>query len=745
MFKTLNDDRYYIERKFHNPDEEFDPFIRMVYHGEGYDMDTGLSDEEIIAGLKALDLDKLPHPVARAMAISYVLENERLYINEHDYFVGLYSLNRLANQVTFNKWQESSRLLREKELVELSDDFNKSGAVAIWTDYDHVVPDWKSLMELGFKGVLDRAKGAKEAHIKKGDLTDEMAAYYEGIEIQYSAIIDLIDRMENHAKTKTHKKAEKIAKCLNSIKQNPPQNIYEAMQLIVIYFLVSESVDSYQVRSLGNGLDATLYPFYIRDIENGTFTRDEICELLGYFMLQWSSIGNYWGQPFYLGGTKLDGSTKYNDLSFDIIDVYDKLDIYNPKIQIKTNVGMPDSIINKVLEMVIRKNASFVFCGEPGMIDAVMHYGATYEEALNMDIRGCYETGVRANEVCTGTGYVNAAKAVEYVFTRGYDSGIQKHIGVETQSVDDMKSFEEFYSAFIMQWSNLIEKSIAIANDAELYLSFVNPSSMYSATIEGSVEKGRDAYQGCVKYNNSAMLNCSFASAVDSVMAVYEFVFEKKEATLTDFKEAVLNNWDGYEKLRMKVRCGKHKYGNGDNITDIYAKAMADYFSNKVNNTPNSRGGVYKAILHSARQFIIQGEKTLATPDGRRKGEELSKNASASIGMDKNGVTALTSSALKLTPSNYPESFCLDVTLHPTAVSGDEGIDIIKSILMHYVKNKGMSMQFNIFNADMLRDAQQNPEKYKNLQVRVCGWNVLWNNMSKQEQDAYIKRAENII
>jgi formate C-acetyltransferase len=192
------------------------------------------------------------------------------------------------------------------------------------------------------------------------------------------------------------------------------------------------------------------------------------------------------------------------------------------------------------------------------------------------------------------------------------------------------------------------------------------------------------------------------------------------------------------------VKKSTHKYGNNDTVADTYASAMASYFANKVNNVPNGRGGVYKAIFHSARAFVIQGEKTGALPYGRLAGEELSKNASAVPGVDKNGITALIESATKLSPSDYHESFCLDVMLHPSAVDGENGFNIFKGILMTYLKKGGQSIQFNIFNTETLREAQENPEKYKNLQVRVCGWNTLWNNMSKKEQDAYILRAENI-
>lgn len=740
-------DRYFIERKYHDPEKEFDPFKRKKYHGVGYIENSGFDDAQIISGLEQLskETEGLPHPVARAKAIKFVLENERVYINEHDYFVGLYSLDRLANKTTFNKWRDQSLMLRKAELVACSDDFNKSGAVMIWTDYDHVIPDWQSLMELGFPGIRERARNYRQKHIQNGTMTEEMSAFFEGIEIEYSAIIDLLDRMYHIACGMTFEKASQIAQCLKNLRDGKPTDFYEALQLIFIYFIISECVDSLQVRSLGNGLDNTLLSFYEKDIASGKYTKEEIENFLSYFLLQWSAIGNYWGQPFYMGGTKLDGSTKYNELSYIILDVYDRLEIYNPKIQLKINTNTPDEILTKAFDMVRRKNASIVFCCEPAMIKAVMGYGATYEEALSYDIRGCYETGVRANEVSSFSGYVNAAKAVEFVFTNGFDARLNKQVGTKTGDVSEINTFEDFYFAFLKQWEYLIEQSMKITNDAERFLAFVNPSSMYSATIETSLKNGKDGYGGGVKFNNNAMLNCAFASAVDSIMAVKEFVFEKNQVSLEELADILENNWRGHEILRLKIKKSRHKYGNGDELTDTYAKAMASYFANKVNNVPNSRGGVYKAIFHSARAFVVQGEKTGALPDGRLEGEELSKNASPVPGMDRSGVTALIKSATNLIPSDYHESFCVDVMLHPSAVKGKEGLTVLKGILMTYLNKGGQSIQFNIFNTETLRDAQNSPEKYQNLQVRVCGWNTLWNNMSKKEQDAYILRAENIL
>lgn len=739
-------DRKFIENKYHKTDEPFNPYARMAYHGYDYDKSTGLEDEEIRDGLAKLyeKIKTLPHPAAKAYAVKYVLENTKIDINEHDFFVGLWSVNRLANCVTSDKWYEDVFDNILPETKEKMHDMNEAGAITIWPDFDHVVPDWDSVLGLGFSGLKKRAEKYREQHIKNGTLTPETEAFFDGIIIEYTAIIDLIDRLYNYALTKTHSKAAKIAECLCHIRDGAPQNIYEAMQVIYIYFMVSECFDSYQVRSLGNGLDGMLYAYYQNDLKNGTYTKEDIKELLRYFLMQWSAIGNYWGQPFYMGGTNADGSTKYNELSYIILDVYDELGIYNPKIQIKVNENTPDKLLFKVFDMIRRGKNCFACCCEPGMMKAVMTYGATYGEALNMDIRGCYETGVRANEVSTATGYINALKPIEYVFSNGFDTRLNKQLGLKTGKLADLKSFEDFYNAVIKQWENLIEITMSVSSAYEKYLAYINPSNMYSATIEGALKKGTDAYQNGVKFNNSAVLNCGFASLTDAVMAVKEFVYDKKAVTLETLAEALNKNWAGFEDLHTQIRKSRHKYGNDDAETDMYTEALSAYFASKVNNRPNARGGVYKAIMHSAMAFIWEGEKTGATPDGRYAGDEISKNGSPSVGMDKEGVTALIKSALKARPYTYCESHCLDVMLHPSAISGDDGLEIMKSLLFMYMRNGGQTMQFNVFNTQTLKDAQKHPEKYQNLQVRVCGWNVLWNNLSEKEQNAYITRAENV-
>ena len=744
MKYVCDEDRNYIENKYHKTSQPFDPFKRMQYHGYEYDQNTGLDDHGIRVGLEKLFEKERgkDHFVIKAKGFAFVLDNMRIDVSKNDYFPGFYTWNRPLNFM-LNTWKDEvySKYPEYNSRVKL---FNKSGAVAMWADFDHVIPNWQALMELGFTGLRQRALDYKARHEKNKTLDEHKAAIFEAIDIEFLAILRIIGRLKEYALAHPCEKTGQVAQSLSNLENGAPKTFLDALMAIYIYFMMCESVDGYQTRSLGNGLDRTLYPFYENDIESGNFTKDQLCSFLAYFLMQYSAIGNYWGHPFYLGGTDFDGKTRVNELTYTILDVYDSLDIYNPKIQIKISKSTPPPLVNKALDMIRKHRGSIVFCCEEGYMKALRSYGVSEKDAYDFEISGCYESRALSDESSTAVAYVNAVKPVMLALYNGFDTVVGTQLGMKTGDVCEFKTFDDFHRAFLTQWQALILESIKISNELyDPHLALINPSIMYTATIENALKKGVDGYSVGCTYNNTCILNCGFASAVDSMMAVKYLVYDQGLVTLEQLRSALEANWQGHEKLRAKALLCPHKYANDDAQADEYAKELAKFFANTVNAQKNGRGGVCKAIMHSARQYIIQGELTGATPDGRLAKSELSKNASPSVGMDKRGVTALINAALMLDPASYRESFCVDIMLHPSAVAGEDGLSAMRALLDTYMSGGGMAIQFNVFDAGMLRDAREHPEKYKNLQVRVCGWNVLWNNLSKAEQEAYIKRAEN--
>lgn len=744
MFKTLTTDRDTIERKYHDPEKEFNAYRRMNYHGYAYDEATGLSDEEIQEGLEKLcmKLEGKPHPIYKAELFSYVLDNTRIDVNEHDYFVGMYTWARPISKHSISKWHKEVCDEFAEESAMLGE-LNRAGVSYGDLDFEHTVPDWDAMMELGFPGLLLRAQNCYHDLETAGTLTQKKQAFFAGMEIEYRAIIRFVDRLYQYALTKSFEKAPAIAKCLKQLRDGAPTNTYEALQLIYLYFMISESVEHYQVRSLGHGLDATLYPFYQKDLAEGTFTKEEIGELIGYFLMQWSAIGNYWGQPFYLAGMHVDRSTKVNELSYMILDIYDRLGIYNPKIQIKVNKTTPKEFVCKALDMIRHGVSSIVFCNDDHIIKALMSRGATYEQAVDAVISGCYEYKIKAKSIGIAGIYYNTLKPISLVFDNGFDTITGKQIGLETGELKELRSFEDFYRAYLKQAEYTMNAYLGALYKLETKVEHVNPSLLFSGTIIDCVETMTDALDRGLE-NGTGYLPSGLGTAVDALMAVRELVYEKQEVTLEELKKALDADWAGYEELRAKALACKHKYGNGDELSDFYAAALTRFYYDLKAGERNAHDSRYTMEMHSARAFIIHGEKTKATPDGRKLGEETSKNASPTPGADKNGITALINSATTIDTALCNNGFCLDAMLHPTAVQGQEGLEVLYAVLNTYLSKGGASIHFNIFDAELLRDAQKNPAKYQNLQVRVCGWNVLWNNMSKVEQDAYILRAESI-
>ncbi len=727
MLEQLLVDRPYLENKYHKTTEPFNAFARMAYHGWEGDPATGLDDREMAETLKAY-VDALPdtaHPVIKAKAFAFVLDHMRIGVDPHDYFVLLYNWNRPLNGVTVSRWSAQVPMTdASKEFIRA---YSASGDVAVWMDYDHAVPDWGALYRLGFPGIRDRAAAFRAEREKNGPLTEAEAAYFDGIAVTYGAILRLLCRLRDYAAGCTFEKAPLISDCLGSLANGAPKTLFERLMLIYLYFMLSESVDSYQVRSLGSGLDRDLERPYHDDLAAGRHTAEQLDGFIGYFLMQFSAIGNYWGQPLYLGGTYPDGKTKVSDVTMRILEIYDALGIFNPKIQVKYSRRAPAAYLAKIIDMIRRGHSSFVFICEDNVRKTFLSRGIPQERAWDFDVKGCYEFAVRAGEFSTAPFYINLLGSLVRALARCNDSDIYETV--------EAKYFEELTAVF--------EGGIRAVNEMEGMLGAVNPSNMLSATITSSLERARDAYHDGAEYETTVMIAGGLGSAVDALMAVKQLVFVRHAVTLGRLKEVLAENWSDVN-LRAQALALPQKFGCGEPESDACAEKICR-FAASYQGRPNSRGGVWKMTLHSARQYIELGKKTPATPDGRLAGEETSKNASPTQGMDRQGVTALIRSALATCPAQFTEGHGLDAMLHETAVRGEDGMAAMKALLCAYDAGGGTTIQFNVFNASTLHDAQAHPGKYQNLQIRVCGWNVLFNNMCKAEQDAFIRRAEAIV
>ena len=269
----------------------------------------------------------------------------------------------------------------------------------------------------------------------------------------------------------------------------------------------------------------------------------------------------------------------------------------------------------------------------------------------------------------------------------------------------------------------------------------VEPLPLISATMHDCIEKGRDFTEGGARYNNDNYLCFGLPIIVDSLLAIKELVYEKKTVTLDTLREALRQNWDGYEPLRQQcLNCSK--YGCGDPKADAFAAELCSYLAGLVNNKSNGRGGVFRFGMFSIDWNYDHGARTGATPDGRFSEMPVSRNYSAVTAMDRRGVTGLIRSAAAIAQKEIPNGAVLDLMLHPSAVHGESGLQAMLGLVRTYMHLGGMAVHINVLDAGVLRAAQEHPEEHATLQVRVCGWNAYFNDLSRAEQDEFIRKAE---
>ena len=733
-------DYEYIMDKYHDSKKPFNSLARFIRRDEIFSPETGADGEEIAQKLHSLGVENshLPHTVQKALAFSYVLENTRISCDCRDIFPAINMIDRPLNKTIVLKWKKEVFDEIIPKIGKERDHYEGAGIATMWPDYDHSVPFWERIFELGFKGILlDCEKRRKEMI-----LTDEQEAFFEGIRITYSAITGFVHRLAQLAE-KT-KGSEKMAKALANISENPPKTFYECLLVDYIYFMLSEHIEGLQVRSLCN-FDRILYPYYVRDIANG-ITEEEIRTDLAYFFLQFTAIGNYWNQPVFLGGCKEDESTEINELSYLFLDVYDKMKIYNPKIQLKIADSTPKDFIMKALDMIRRGNNCIVFVSDSTIRKALVKAGCSEDEARLCNIKGCYEYSVQSSMSC-GMNYVNLLKPLEYTLHRGCDGVTGEFAGLESPDINTFDTFEKLYTEYKKQLAYLSDNVMRVVNGYDAYLSYVNPQSMLSATYPSCLEKGKDALGGGGSRNGNIISYGFIGDLADSFAMIKKYVYERKELTLAEFVKMLDENFEGNEIFRKKLVSDRDKYGNNKELPDFFAKDIIDFTTKKCCGMPNSavRGGAWNCSYHVARMSYTQGEQTAASPNGRLLGDELSKNCSASMGQNREGATAAILSVTKIDATAFTGDACLDLGLLPSAVKGEDGLIAMYGLLMTFIKRGGHAMHINVFDAETLRDAQKNPDKYQDLQIRVCGWNVLWNNISKVEQDGFIKQAESLV
>ncbi len=690
------------------------------------------------------DNPDMPSPLLRAYMYEYVLTHASIEINPYSIFAG-----KIRDGVTYAEYAHNDGVLEQfsyRQRIEVYDKklpevmsrkrlAEKLGICSVSADFWHAVPDWEQLYRFGLSGLLRRAEDTRAAKAADGTLSEAQRVFYDGVIITYRAILAYVKRLYNAS---LGYNLGEYSRCLLRLQTEAPHDLYEVLELTLIFMNAFE-LGCERARTLGR-IDILYYPYYQTSLAEG-YTQEDIRELFRYFFTKFHSARRFANQPLELCGVSVDGLAGENELTSLILDVWEELGNDNPKLHIHYHSGISDTIMRRLLKILRSGKSSMVFLNDETVFRGYEKIGIPRHISRSYVALGCYEPIILGIEdPMVGTAWINMAKAVEFAINGGKDIITGENFGPRTP--EEFDSWESFYRAFLTQLDCLVDFVTDTVDQMLKYNTEANPSPVYSGVTQSCIERGRDIFDGGVRYSNTSFKCFSAATTVDSLLAVRRLVYEEGAVTLDELCRILQNNWEGQESLRLKVKNSPEKYGCGCAAADELARDIYAHISKRLSGRHNTAGGRWRIGADSITYNYSYGRTTSATPDGRLKGEPLSKNLSASPGMDREGVTALILSATVIDHTDLLDGAVLDFLLHPSSVQGEEGLEAMLKLVKVYFARGGMAIQGNVLDAERLIDAQKNPQAYPTLQVRVCGWNEYFNAMSKQSQDAFIEQSK---
>ena len=713
-----------------NTFESVREILENQYRHPNFDPDSGPDYQQLRAGAEAYWAARGSDPLilVRAGLLDYVLRNSRIGVDPADWFA-----DHVEGRDLLLPFIDRRKLAAENSLPpamrQTIHDYSSCGAFTAALDLSHTSPDWTAVLELGPAGLRDRALAAPAA------ARDPAAAHFYTAAAQaFEAMRILILRFAALAEKR---RAPHQATALRALAERPPETLQEALQLALIYDTCQE-IEGEPVRSQGQ-FDRLFIRFYRHDLDSGLLTREQAKELLKFFWTKFYAQMHPNGKNFGFGGLTASGADACNELTELGLEIHQELNRINPKLSFRLHRGTPPRFLRQAAECVRSGRTALVFHNDDLAFELFRRRGKAAADLHNYVLIGCYEPAIMGREMCCSmSAWGNLAKPLEAAFNSGRTfDGVR--LGPECPMP---ASYREFEAEYLRQLDHVLCATMQAVREFELRWPDTNPSPLLSGTMADCLRSGRDVSAAGTRYNSSGVMCASFGSAVDALAAVRHLVETRKLCTVSELADILKNNWAGADNLRLEARNRAPKFGCADARADRIARRLFRAVTRRINSTPNARGGTFQTGLWSINHNLMFGRKTAATPDGRFAGEPLSLNAGGSIGMERQGVVALMRSVAGLDLAECPDGTALDVLLHPSAVSDFGGVDVITGLIRAFFASGGLAVQFNLLDAEDLKKARDNPELYSDLQVRVCGWNSRFVNLSADEQNAFIARAE---
>ncbi len=700
-----------------------------------------------------------PLPVRRALFFAQVLQHHLpVKILDGELIVGSYfntALSKTHTRAEARTWQRKvRRWLRDAKVL------NELGVGNCGAIPGHLIPNYPKVLRLGFGGIAGELEEMRRKETDRGKL-DFLRALIICCEAAAAFAGRYADEAERLAEATADdgRRAEliEIARICRKVPMEPPETFHEALQALWFSHMLVMVAESYPGPGVSPGrVDQYLYPYYQGDLAAGRLDREKARELLQCHFLKHNYAYDYqgrvgtnqginsgFGQLITLGGIGPDGEDASNDLTWLMLDVIEDMNLLEPKPNIRLHEKTPEDLLRRVAGLIARAQGSpFLMNFDEASIRGLTWQGLPGDLLWDYAPVGCLENTLQG---CDRSGTVdvnlNIAKAVELAMNDGLEMQTGRRLGPRTGDPRAFADFSAFYSAFKRQLRALLERIIECSNEADAARAAFEPTPYLSVLVEGCAESGRDVTAGGARHNYITVEGIALATAVDSLAAVKRLVYDDRRLTMDELLTALRANFDGHEELRQTLVQKAPKFGTDDPEVDELAREISQFWTEEAfKHRSPATGRRYRGGYLSWNYWVAYAPSTAATPDGRRRGTFLSNGVCPVTGCDREGPTAVITSVGRLGLETAPNGASHTLNLSPSLLRDEEHVSKLAALLRAYGRVGGTALQVNVIDRDTLRAAQADPESYRNLLVRVTGYNAYFVGLGREIQEEIIAR-----
>jgi len=544
-----------------------------------------------------------------------------------------------------------------------------------------------------------------------------------------------------------------IAHNCSIVPAHKPQTYWQAIQMYwFVHLCVTSELNPWDAYSPGR-LDQHLMPFYEKGIDDGfalellqclwiKFNNQPAPPKVGITLKESSTYTDF--ANINTGGIKPDGSDGVNPVSMLILDCMDSMRLLQPSSNVQISKKTPSYFLKRALEISRKGWGQPAFYNTDAIVQELLNAGKNIDDARRGGASGCVETGAFGLEAYILTGYFNLPKILELTLNNGYDKVSGKQLGLKLGYARDFTDWTQLMDAYKRQVRHFVNIKICGSNIIESLYARYMPVPFLSVITKDCIASGKDYNAGGARYNTSYIQGVGIGTVADSLAAIKHHVFDGKNISMEELAAALEVDFAGCDDMRIKLADEAPKYGNDDDYADNIMYEVFLAYHNSVTDRPNTRGGTYRINMLPTTCHVYFGEVCGASANGRRAGKPLSEGISPTQGADVNGPTAAMLSAAKMDHLRTGGTL-LNQKFTPSAVEGEKGLEAMAGLVRAYFAMDGHHVQFNVVDRETLIAAQENPEDYKDLIVRVAGYSDHFRNLSKELQDEIIERTEQAI